>query len=147
MFHNISNLIKIICRTSFAVGEILLLIGLSVESGHLKNWGTPRTSCLILGQGLFSAAGIFGLVTVIFAAGLYITSLRAERILHDQQNIRREIYEASVLYASPPRSPDPPMAARLMVGVNENPITRPNHNQHTLAHYLSEFEKYTNLIV
>uniref|UniRef100_A0A803NBW7 Uncharacterized protein n=1 Tax=Chenopodium quinoa TaxID=63459 RepID=A0A803NBW7_CHEQI len=32
----------------FAVGEIMLLIGLSVESGHLKDWSTPKTSCLII---------------------------------------------------------------------------------------------------
>ncbi|RVW39924.1 hypothetical protein CK203_081077 [Vitis vinifera] len=43
----------------FAVGEILLLIGVSVESGHLKNWSTPRPSCLTIPQGLFSAAGGF----------------------------------------------------------------------------------------
>ncbi|KAK4388403.1 hypothetical protein Sango_2446900 [Sesamum angolense] len=91
---------------SFAVGEILLLIGLSVESGHLKNWATPRPSCLTIRQGLFTAAGVLGLVTVFLASGLYITALRAERHFEAREIRRREMWEASVMYASPPRSPE-----------------------------------------
>ncbi|KAK3027744.1 hypothetical protein RJ639_042484, partial [Escallonia herrerae] len=106
----------------FAVGEILLLIGLSVESGHLKNWSTPRPSCLIIRQGLFAAAGVFGLTTVFLASGLYITALRAQRLWQAQENVRHEIMEASVLHASPPRS----QGNRLGTVTNENPITREN---------------------
>ncbi|XP_027333739.1 uncharacterized protein LOC113848431 [Abrus precatorius] len=67
----------------FAVGEILLLVGVSVESGHLKNWSKARPTCLSIGEGLFSAAGVFALTTVFLACGLYITALRALRILSE----------------------------------------------------------------
>ncbi|KAM7485017.1 hypothetical protein LguiA_001026 [Lonicera macranthoides] len=126
----------------FAVGEILLLIGLSVESGHLKNWSKPRPSCLIIQQGLFSVAGVFGLTTVFLASGLYVTALRAQRLMFDQENTRRQILEASVLYASPPRSP----GRRLTTIANENPITRHNQNEQDLFAYLSAFDKYSNLV-
>ncbi|OMO53578.1 hypothetical protein CCACVL1_28536 [Corchorus capsularis] len=89
----------------FAVGEILLLIGLSVESGHLKNWSKPRASCLIIKEGLFCAAGVFSLLTVFLAAGLYLTALHAQRMFQHQQNVQQQVLEASVLYASPPGSP------------------------------------------
>lgn len=60
-------------RVSFAVAEILLLIGLSVESGHLKNWEIAKESCLVVGQGLFSAAGVFGILsTDSFLGGWFI---------------------------------------------------------------------------
>ncbi|KAL3508146.1 hypothetical protein ACH5RR_033528 [Cinchona calisaya] len=129
---------------SFSVGEILLLIGLSVESGHLRNWGIPRQSCLIIREGLFTAAGVFGLLTVFLAAGLYITALRAQKLVEDQENVRREVLEASALFATPPRSP-----RRVIRAVaNENVIARQDQNlqHHSLANYLTEFEKYSYLI-
>ncbi|KAG5240304.1 hypothetical protein OIU76_013682 [Salix suchowensis] len=110
----------------FAVGETLLLFGLSVESGHLKNWSRARSSCLIVGEGLFSAAGIFALLTVFFASGLYLTALRAQRMTQEHENTRREILEASALYASPPRSPP----LHLITAVaRENPVVRGNQAQ------------------
>ncbi|KAJ7980329.1 putative Transmembrane protein [Quillaja saponaria] len=72
----------------FAVGEILLLIGLSVESGHLKNWSKPKSSCLIIREGLFSAAGVFALTTVFLAAGLYLTAMGVQRIWKELENVR-----------------------------------------------------------
>ncbi|KAJ8766841.1 hypothetical protein K2173_009121 [Erythroxylum novogranatense] len=108
----------------FAVGEILLLIGLSVESGHLKNWSRPKQSCIAIKEGLFSAAGAFSLVTVFLAAGLYLTALRAQRMSKEQETARREMLEASTMFASPPRSPSPPAIAR------ENPVARENHIEH-----------------
>ncbi|VFQ76260.1 unnamed protein product [Cuscuta campestris] len=93
---------------SFAVGEILLLVGLSVESGHLRNWRDARASCVVVGQGVFSAAGVFGLFTVFMAAGLYMSALRGQRFLQDQENNHREVMAASAFYASPPRSPRRP---------------------------------------
>ncbi|KAA8531282.1 hypothetical protein F0562_005991 [Nyssa sinensis] len=125
----------------FAVGEILLLIGLSVESSHLKNWSTPRPSCLIIPEGLFSAAGVFGLITVFLAAGLYITALRAQRLLQEQENARQEVLEASVLYASPPRSPE----HRITTVANENPFVGQNQNEQPLSDCRSIFNKHSSL--
>ncbi|GAV84297.1 DUF1218 domain-containing protein, partial [Cephalotus follicularis] len=68
--------------------EILMLIGLTVESGHLRNWCSPRPSCLMIKEGLFSAARVFALTTVFFTC-----------------NTRRQVLEISTLQASPPRSP------------------------------------------
>ncbi|KAK6803722.1 hypothetical protein RDI58_001506 [Solanum bulbocastanum] len=132
---------------SFAVGEILLLIGLSVESGHLRHWETPRESCLVLGQGLFSASGVFGLLTVFLAAGLYITALRAQQLLLHQESISRQILETSMLFASPPRSP----RTIIRPVPNENPISRTDqsnieHDTTSLAQYLSDFDKYLHLV-
>ncbi|XP_010546996.1 PREDICTED: uncharacterized protein LOC104818896 [Tarenaya hassleriana] len=101
----------------FGVGEIILLVGLSVESGHLRNWSKPKSDCLVIKQGLFSAAGVFSLLTVFLSTGLYITALRAHKISHDLERIQREIIDASVLYASPPRSP----SLRLVTVPREGP--------------------------
>ncbi|PIN08796.1 hypothetical protein CDL12_18615 [Handroanthus impetiginosus] len=128
---------------SFAVGEILLLIGLSVESGHLKNWAIPRPSCLSIGQGLFTAAGVLGLVTVFLASGLYITALRAERHFQEQENTRREVLEASVMYASPPGSP---VRITIRAVNNEEPLPRQDQNFLTLSHYLTAFDKQSRLV-
>jgi len=79
------------------------MVGLSVESGHLKNWSKPRTSCYTIREGLFSAAGVFSLTTVFSAACLYLTALRTQR-MSEVATIGREVLEASTFSASPPRS-------------------------------------------
>ncbi|KAM3707854.1 hypothetical protein ACB098_02G057100 [Castanea mollissima] len=126
----------------FAVGEILLLIGLSVESGHLKNWNRPRPNCLILREGLFSAAGVFSLTTVFLAAGLYLTALRAQIISQELENVQREVLEASALYATPPSSPP----HGITTIARENPITRENHGQQPLFVFPQAFSKHSNLV-
>ncbi|KAL9139972.1 hypothetical protein ABFS82_14G005800 [Erythranthe guttata] len=127
---------------SFAVGEILLLIGLSVESGHLKNWAEPKPNCLTIRQGLFTAAGVLGLVTVFLASGLYITLLRAEIHLQDQETIRRRIVEASAMYASPAqRSPT------IRAAPNEYPLQRQDQTlRNTLYYYLTTFDKHSTFV-
>lgn len=124
------------CRICFAVGEILLLIGISVESGHRKNWSASRTNCLVLNQGLFLAAGVFGLTTVVLASGLYITALRAQKLLHEEESMRRQVFEAAMLYASPPRSP----GNSLQTLGNESPVTR-QHNEQELSMYITAMSK------
>ncbi|XP_011071653.1 uncharacterized protein LOC105157054 [Sesamum indicum] len=128
---------------SFAVGEILLLIGLSIESGHLKNWAAPRPSCLTIRQGLFTAAGVLGLVTVFLAFGLYITALRAERYFEEREIRRREMWEASVMYASPPRSPE---RTTIRAAPSESPLARQDQSVLTLYHYLRAFDKHSTLV-
>ncbi|XP_034686514.1 uncharacterized protein LOC117915058 [Vitis riparia] len=124
----------------FAVGEILLLIGVSVESGHLKNWSTPRPSCLTIPQGLFSAAGVFGLATTFLATGLYLTALKAHRLCHEQETVRRQVLDISVLFASPPMSP----RHRIITAMNtENPTARQNHSGQPPSQFSSVFTKHS----
>ncbi|XP_075508160.1 uncharacterized protein LOC142545056 [Primulina tabacum] len=130
---------------SFAVAEILLLIGLSVESGHLKNWEAPRPNCVIIQHGLFTSAGVFGLLTVFLASGLYVTALRAERWYQDQENNRRQVLESSVFYETPPTSPRPG-GINISTVANENPMPRQHQNSLTLYQYLRIFEKQSNLV-
>ncbi|XP_030456025.1 uncharacterized protein LOC130139544 [Syzygium oleosum] len=129
---------------SFAVGEILLLIGLSVESGHLRNWARPRPSCLVIREGLFCAAGVFALATVFLAAGLYLTALRAEKAFREQEIARQEMLEASALYASPPQSPPPRIAAV----DREDPATGDGHQgqQHPAFGSHSVFSKFSDVV-
>ncbi|KAI3804200.1 hypothetical protein L1987_25572 [Smallanthus sonchifolius] len=106
----------------FSVGEVLLLIGVSVESGHLKGWLTPRPSCFIAREGLFSSAGVLGITTVFLASGLSVTALRAQWLLQDQHN------EAS----SPP----------IMAVDGEAPIVRHDlYHEPGLIEYLRAFDK------
>lgn len=126
----------------FAVGEILLLAGLSVESGHLKNWSKPRTDCYIIREGLFSSAGVFALTSVFLAAGLYLTALRAQRMSEELAHVRREILEASALYASPPRSPQ----RHITTVARENPTTRESQNEHLLSVFPTPFNKSYNFV-
>ncbi|KAL1190958.1 hypothetical protein V5N11_020930 [Cardamine amara subsp. amara] len=124
----------------FGVGEVLLLVGLSVESGHLKNWSKPKPTCLVIRQGLFAAAGVFSLLTIFLATGLYVTALQAHRISKDLENTRREIIEASLLYASPPRSP----TNRMSTVAREGPATI--RDESTPLEYLVSLKQLTYLI-
>ncbi|KAL3634639.1 hypothetical protein CASFOL_021693 [Castilleja foliolosa] len=132
---------------SFAVGEVLLLVGLSVESGHLKNWATPQPSCLIIRQGLFTAGGVFGLTTVFLASGLYITALRMETYFQEQEYMRRQMLEASVMYASPPATPDG-IDNTIRAVHNEYSLPRQENrnNLTTLYYYLTAFDKKSSLV-
>ncbi|KAJ1375987.1 hypothetical protein SESBI_50437 [Sesbania bispinosa] len=126
----------------FAVAEILLLAGLSVESGHLKNWSKPKTGCYSIREGLFSAAGVFALTTVFLAAGLYLTALRAQRIAEELASVRREVLEASAFYASPPRSPQ----RHITTVARENPTTTERQNEHLLSVFPTPFNKSYNFV-
>ncbi|KAK7303722.1 hypothetical protein RJT34_14635 [Clitoria ternatea] len=123
----------------FAVAEILLLAALSVESGHLKNWSKPRTSCYSIREGLFSTAGVFALTTVFLAAGLYLTALRAQRMSEELAHVRREVLEASSFYASPPRSPQ---HQHISTVSRENPTE--NQNELLLSVFPTPFIKTYN---
>ncbi|XP_045790730.1 protein MODIFYING WALL LIGNIN-1-like [Trifolium pratense] len=113
----------------FAVAEILLLVGLIVESGHLKNWSKPRTDCYTMKEGLFSAAGVLSLTTIFLIVGLYLTTLRAQRML-EVEIYRREVLEASTLYASTPRS----LQRHITSVARENPTTIESQNDQLLLY-------------
>ncbi|XWS14154.1 hypothetical protein CRYUN_Cryun36dG0099300 [Craigia yunnanensis] len=126
----------------FAVGEILLLIGLSVESGHLKNWSKPRESCLIIREGLFCAAGVFSLMTVILSAGLYLTTLHAQKMFQEEQNVHQQVLETSVLYASPSGSPP----HRMTTMAREDPVITEFPTQRPSFSYSWDFSKQSNRV-
>ncbi|KAK8959959.1 hypothetical protein KSP40_PGU017224 [Platanthera guangdongensis] len=69
----------------FAIAELLLMIAVGVESGHLYDWTKPRLRCPKIHPGLFATAGVFGLATVFLGVALYITALRTQR-LHQEEN-------------------------------------------------------------
>ncbi|GMI70280.1 hypothetical protein like AT5G49320 [Hibiscus trionum] len=124
----------------FAVGEILLLIGLSVESGHLNNWSKPRDSCLVIREGLFCAAGVLTLMTVFLAAGLYLTALHAQKMFQQHQHVRQQVLQTSVLYASPPASP----SNRLTTMAREDPVITELPNQPSPFSFSGDFGKQFN---
>ncbi|PPS00669.1 hypothetical protein GOBAR_AA19994 [Gossypium barbadense] len=124
-------------KLCFAVAEILLLIGLSVESGHLKNWSKPRESCLIIREGLFCAAGVLTLMTVFLAAGLYLTALHAQKLFQQQQLVRQQVLETTVLYTSPPGSPP----HRLTTMAREDPVITELPNQPPPFSFSGRFQK------
>ncbi|CAA0834842.1 Protein of unknown function (DUF1218 [Striga hermonthica] len=133
---------------SFAVGEVLLLIGLSMESGHLNNWAALRPNCLVNKQGLFAAGGVCGLVAVFLAAGLYITALRVEMHFLERENTRREILEASAMYATPPRTPVGANAGGGS-GHGDGPQECRNNNLDVLYYYYyysAVFDKQYNIV-
>ncbi|XP_042473150.1 uncharacterized protein LOC122055675 [Zingiber officinale] len=69
----------------FAVAEVLLLIGIGVEAGHISNWRKPKPECHVTRPGLFAAAGIFGLISVLLGVGVYLTALQMQRLQQQQQ--------------------------------------------------------------
>ncbi|WVZ10125.1 hypothetical protein V8G54_014655 [Vigna mungo] len=122
----------------FAVGEILLLAGVSVESGHLKNWWKAKPSCLSVREGLFSGAGVFALTSVFLGCALYLTALRALRISQEQENVRREVLLISALHASPPRGSQPQITTvnRENPTIRETPLSvfpSPFHKSYTFV--------------
>ncbi|KAH0470058.1 hypothetical protein IEQ34_001616 [Dendrobium chrysotoxum] len=73
----------------FAIAEVLLMIAIGVESGHLYNWTQPRQTCPVIRPGLFAVAGVFGLLTVFLGVALYLTALRTQR-LHLEEIMNRQ---------------------------------------------------------
>ena len=75
------------------------MVGVSAESSHLSEWKNPRTSCLVVRQGLFGAAGVFALITVFLVAGLYLTALQVQRMgsprQDEEENSNRRIHQRS----------------------------------------------------
>ncbi|KAI4364476.1 hypothetical protein MLD38_020564 [Melastoma candidum] len=127
----------------FTVAEILLLIGLSIESGHLKDWSRPRTNCLVIHEGLFCAAGVLALAAVLLAAGLHLTAVSLERALQEQELTRRQMLEASVIYASPPRSPRPQSISALL---REDPVAV-GDDGHPRGEFHTVFGKFPNAVL
>ncbi|XP_062207344.1 uncharacterized protein LOC133909076 [Phragmites australis] len=64
----------------FGLAEVLLMIGIGVESGHVSDWRRPRPLCHRVRPGIFAAAGILGLITVVVGFVVYVTAVQAQRL-------------------------------------------------------------------
>ncbi|GJN06161.1 hypothetical protein PR202_ga23862 [Eleusine coracana subsp. coracana] len=64
----------------FGLAEVLLMIGIGVESGHLSDWNRPHPVCHRVRPGMFAAAGILGLVTVVVGFVVYVTAVQARKL-------------------------------------------------------------------
>ena len=56
------------------------MIGIGVESGHISDWRKPRPVCHRVRPGMFAAAGILGLITVVVGFVVYVTAVQAQRL-------------------------------------------------------------------
>lgn len=56
------------------------MIGIGVESGHLSDWNRPHPVCHRVRPGMFAAAGILGLVTVVVGFVVYVTAVQARKL-------------------------------------------------------------------
>lgn len=64
----------------FGLAEVLLMIGIGVESGHVSDWRKPRPVCHRVRPGMFAAAGILGLITVVVGFVVYVTAVQAHKL-------------------------------------------------------------------
>ncbi|KAM3329814.1 hypothetical protein ACQJBY_026688 [Aegilops geniculata] len=65
----------------FGLAEVLLMIGIGVESGHVSDWRRPRQVCHRVRPGMFAAAGILGLITVVVGFVVYVTAVHTQKLL------------------------------------------------------------------
>ncbi|XXG65252.1 hypothetical protein AAC387_Pa05g3003 [Persea americana] len=80
----------------FGVAEVLLVIGIAVESTHLKRWNDTRSRCIVARRGSFLAAGVFSLSTMFLATAFYFVVLKMKRVKEGEASIRREVVEAAL---------------------------------------------------
>ncbi|KAJ4809117.1 hypothetical protein LUZ62_021683 [Rhynchospora pubera] len=100
----------------FAIAEVLLMIGIGVESGHLTDWTKPRTGCHVMRPGMFAAAGILGLIAVFLGFMVYLTSLKTKKLYHGEEAMHRGLHHTEprphVPPPTAPHEPNPPAAAQ-----------------------------------
>ncbi|CAL4950720.1 unnamed protein product [Urochloa decumbens] len=70
----------------FGLAEVLLMIGIGVESGHISDWKKPRPVCHRVRPGMFAAAGILGLITVVVGFVVYVAAVQAQRLRAGQHH-------------------------------------------------------------
>uniref|UniRef100_A0A0D9Y660 Uncharacterized protein n=1 Tax=Oryza glumipatula TaxID=40148 RepID=A0A0D9Y660_9ORYZ len=64
----------------FGLAEVMLMVGIAVESGHVSDWRKPRAVCHRVRPGVFAAAGILGLITVVVGFVVYVTALQTNKL-------------------------------------------------------------------
>ncbi|XP_078149366.1 transmembrane protein, putative (DUF1218) [Carex rostrata] len=101
----------------FAIAEVLLMIGVGVESGHLTDWRKPRPVCHVIKPGMFAAAGILGLISVFLGFMVYLTALRSQKMYHGEGGIMHHgphnpVQHAHIPDPTAPHELHPPAAAQ-----------------------------------
>ncbi|GLJ09745.1 hypothetical protein SUGI_0115110 [Cryptomeria japonica] len=91
---------------SFAVAAVLLIIGIAVEAGHTERQNVVRYKCTVVREGVFAAAGVFGLFATCMGVAFYASAVQTERLQEEEDNVRREIMELTIHYT--PTSPPSP---------------------------------------
>ncbi|KAG9450541.1 hypothetical protein H6P81_010506 [Aristolochia fimbriata] len=111
LFTREASVVFLLAWVCFAVAEVLLLIGIAVESIHLKRWREPRDGCVVVRRWSFLAAGVFDLTTVIFATSFYLLVLRMKRERDEEIAVRNEVIEAADRFSANATALRPPTAA------------------------------------
>ncbi|XP_068641593.1 uncharacterized protein [Aristolochia californica] len=94
LFSKGASIAFLLAWVCFAAAEVLLLIGIAVESIHSKRWREPRDGCVVVRRWTFLAAGLFDLTTVIFATSFYLLILKTKRQREEELAIGNEVAEA-----------------------------------------------------
>ncbi|KAF3332919.1 hypothetical protein FCM35_KLT02496 [Carex littledalei] len=107
----------VVFRLCFAIAEVLLIIGVGVESGHLTDWRKPRPGCHVMKPGMFAAAGILGLISVFLGFMVYLTALRSQKLYHGEGGIMHHgphnpVQHAHIPAPTAPHELHPPAAAQ-----------------------------------
>lgn len=74
---------------------MLLIIGIALESTHLRRWKDTRNRCSVVRRGSFLAAGLFDLWTVFLATAFYLVVLQMKRVKEGEAAVQREVVEAA----------------------------------------------------
>lgn len=112
----------------FGIAEVLLVIGIAVESTHLREWRSARNRCLVVRQGSFLAAGFFDLSTVFLATAFYFVVLQMKKVRDGEAAVQREVVEAA-LFSTPTSntsntmtSPSPNSAVEVAGDIQVSPV-------------------------
>ncbi|XP_008795535.1 uncharacterized protein LOC103711240 [Phoenix dactylifera] len=107
----------------FTIAEVLLMIGMAVESSHISQWTKPRPDCHVIRPGLFAAAGILGLITVFLGIALYLTAFRTQTLHQVAEGMQRGAPNTAHQHRVPPSAPGEPgaTAAHQSQAPQENP--------------------------
>ncbi|ERN16805.1 uncharacterized protein LOC18445132 [Amborella trichopoda] len=88
----------------FSVAEVLLLIGIVVESNHSRNWRSPKSHCLLFPKGFFLATGILGIFALSCPMQSYLIALWSRR-KPVNRNTQQQNLEAHASQMRPPSYP------------------------------------------
>ncbi|KAE8791843.1 hypothetical protein D1007_33672 [Hordeum vulgare] len=108
----------------FGLAEVLLMIGIGVESGHVSDWRRPRQVCHRVRPGMFAAAGILGLITVVVGFVVYVTAVHTQKLLRQHGGGHYAPHPGSAPY--PSGAPYPSVQQHHL----QPPVSYPPHPPH-----------------